>query len=88
MSIITFLFAIIIFILLFGVSIINFILRLLFGGGRRSSSSPSQQQQRTQSQTNNKKQKMSDPVQRKKIFDKDDGEYVDFEEVKEDSEDK
>lgn len=78
--ILTFLFVVII-IFVFGISIINALLRALFGFGRRtnpSSSSKNAQQKKTATQ-----EKVNDPVQRKKIFDKSEGEYVEFEEIEE-----
>lgn len=84
MSILSFFFFLIIILLVFGFSIIGSIFRLIFGGGRRQESrraySTSQNSESRKTYTN--PQPNND---RKKIFDKDDGEYVDFEEVKEDS---
>lgn len=72
-------FFIIIIVLVFGLSIIGGILRLLFGIGRKVSGRPNHFEE----EESGAKAENSEP-KRKKIFDKDDGEYVDFEEVKED----
>lgn len=78
------LFLIIILAILFiGVGIIGTIVRALFGGKRQSSASAGNHtswgnQQRQQEQILRK----GDQPKHKKIFSKEDGEYVDFEEVK------
>lgn len=86
------LFVIIIAVLFIGLSIIGAILRGLFGMGRRKSASSDSD---THSSGGNRQYHTSDSgdgiqpeegelhINRKKIFTKDDGEYVDFEEVKE-----
>ena len=83
-----FFFLIIIIVLIFGLSIISGILRLLFGFGRKSSSqhTQSRNQQNTYHQEDKKEDAGNTPSSRnhKKLFDKDEGEYVDFEEVKDD----
>lgn len=81
-----------------GLSIVGAILRAVFGIGRRSSSrskqarsgEPNQQpyrpNQNSQPSSDNEEELFSEETARgkhKKIFSKDDGEYVDFEEVKE-----
>lgn len=87
-------------IILFGLSIVGAILRAIFGFGRSSSSRPRQtgynnssQQQRsgynsvTNNSSGNAEEVVTDnnkPHRHKKIFSKDEGEYVDFEEIKED----
>ena len=79
MSILGFLFFIIVGVFILGFSIIGNILRAIFGLGKRTTTSSSSQQ--TNSSQQSRKQKVSDPVQRKKLFDKDEGEYVEYEEV-------
>lgn len=74
-----FFFIIIIIILVFGISIISGVLRLLFGFGRKTTRNSNNHQSGQQE----KPQSTSSP-KHKKIFDKEDGEYVDFEEVKDD----
>lgn len=88
MSFLGLLFFIIIFILIIGVSVVVSVLRAIFGLGKRrgtsyqrpnanSSQSSSQRQQQS-------KQTVNDPQkEHKKVFDKNEGEYVEFEEVKE-----
>lgn len=69
-----FLFFIVIFILIVGLIIISTVLgfvRSIFSFGKRST-----QSQGTQSQTHEQ------PTSKSKIFDKSEGEYVDYEEVK------
>lgn len=84
MSILSFFFFLLILLLVFGFSIIGSIFRFIFGGGKRQESrraySTSQNNESSKTYTNAQPNN-----NRKKIFDKDDGEYVDFEEVKEDS---
>lgn len=78
-------FFIIIIVLIFGLSIISGILRLLFGfGRRRSGGNKRQKEQQNSSHSNEGSDTLKSDVQqnRKKIFDKNEGEYVDFEEVK------
>lgn len=87
-------------IVLFGLSIIGTILRAIFGLGRGPSSRPrqagygnsSQQRSSYNSATNhssgNAEGAAADnnkPHRHKKIFSEDEGEYVDFEEIKEDN---
>ena len=86
-------------IVIFGLSIVGFILRAIFGLGRGSSSrtkqarsgQTGQQQHRpsynqnTDSRADNEEEifaENSPRTKHKKIFTQDDGEYVDFEEVK------
>ena len=86
-------------IVIFGLSIVGFILRAIFGLGRGSSSRTkqtnsgqnNQQQSRPgytqniENSTENEEENISEHKQKtkhKKIFTQDDGEYVDFEEVK------
>ena len=101
MHILLFIFVFIIAIVVFGLSIVGFLLRAIFGIGRHSSSSSSSRSrqstsgyndgqqnygQRTQRPTDNEEERYSENAQgkkHKKIFTQDDGEYVDFEEIKE-----
>ncbi|WP_321519961.1 DUF4834 family protein [uncultured Bacteroides sp.] len=71
-------FFIIILVLVIGLSIVSGILRFIFGIGRKAgfhSSSFGGEEPA---------QKAEPEPKHKKIFDKDDGEYVDYEEIKED----
>lgn len=79
-SIFGFILIFIIFIILFGVSVIASILRALFGFGRKSTFRTSQGQRQTEE--DRAEQEAAQP--KKKIFEKTEGEYVDFEEIKED----
>lgn len=99
MHILLFILLFIIAIVVFGLSIVGFLLRAIFGIGRRSSSSRPKQaesgrsatgqqsyNQGTQNPTDNEEEIYSENVagkRHKKIFTQDDGEYVDFEEIKE-----
>ena len=79
-----FLFIIIIAVLIIGLSLIGSIFRALFGFGKRPAS---RQANRAASANQSKEENHSSPneevsPQHKKIFSKDDGEYVDFEEIK------
>lgn len=94
-----FLFIIIIAILLIGLSIIGTVLRSIFGlGGRRTSSNSGPYQKGNGNYQpggysyNDNRQSSEEEVQaeegeirprHKKLFSKDEGEYVDFEEIKE-----
>ncbi|WP_294606347.1 DUF4834 family protein [uncultured Bacteroides sp.] len=91
-----FLFIIIVVILVIGLSIIGTVLRSIFGLGKRRTSSGSyqngggysfsgNQQQNSSSQANEEATSSEDVIHRKhkKLFTKDEGEYVDFEEIKE-----
>ena len=95
MHILLFILIFIIAIFVFGLSIIGFILRTIFGLGRGSSSRPKQTESgRTSQQDHSQRDRRSNndeeeiysenvPEKRhKKIFTQDDGEYVDFEEIK------
>ena len=84
MSILGFLFFILIAIFVLGASILNSILRAIFGFGKRSNPSSNN----TQSKETNQNENMADnSAKRKKLFDKNEGEYVEFEEVKDTAED-
>ena len=92
-----FLFIIIVVILVIGLSIIGTVLRTIFGlGGKRrngggsyqsggSYSFSGDQQQDASSQSNGETTSSGNDIHRKhkKLFSKDEGEYVDFEEIKE-----
>lgn len=89
-----FLFIILIAVLVIGLSIVGTVLRAVFGfGRRRTSSGPTAQRtyRTTQTERNqpNEDTKSEETINdgasngHKKIFSKDDGEYIDFEEVKE-----
>ena len=69
---------IIILVIVFGLSIISGILRLLFGIGRKAGFHS------TSFGGEEPAHKAEPEPKHKKIFDKDDGEYVEFEEIKED----
>ncbi|MBP1614782.1 MAG: hypothetical protein H6Q13_2230 [Bacteroidetes bacterium] len=75
MYILGFLFIIVIFIFVLGLSIVGSILRVLFGFGKRSSST----RQTTNREETEEQQK--EQSKHKKLFGEDEGEYVDFEEV-------
>lgn len=99
LHILGFLFIIIIAILVIGLSIIGSVFRSIFGlGGRRSSgtyqkgsgnyqsggySYNDRQQQSDSSATDSSAGTGRKPSKRKKLFTEDEGEYVDFEEIKE-----
>lgn len=81
-SIFGFLFIILIIILMFGISIVSSVLKAIFGLGKRTSphtASAGAERQREARTENTNSQTV-----RKKIFEKDEGEYVDFEEIKDD----
>ena len=90
------LFLVLLFIIAIGGSIIRGILNLLFGrtfrqsygtprgGGSRTHADQSRQSDHHSSRQSQSQQSApSDGKRREKIFDKTDGEYVDFEEIKE-----
>lgn len=98
MHILLFILIFIIAIVVFGLSIIGFLFRTIFGIGGRSSSRSRQYESGTHTRqqdynqhsrtTNDDKEEIfsenaAPPKKRKKIFTKEDGEYVDYEEVKE-----
>lgn len=91
-----FLFVIIVAVLVIGLSIIGSVLRTIFGGGEKHRpSSGSQHSGRGYSYSGNRQQTSSArpegdtpreedaPRKHRKLFSKDEGEYVDFEEIKE-----
>lgn len=77
MYILGFLFIIVIFIFVLGLSIVGSILRVLFGFGKRSSSA----RQTTNREEEEKQKEQNEQPKHKKLFGEDEGEYVDFEEV-------
>lgn len=77
MYILGFLFIIVIFIFVLGLSIVGSILRVLFGFGKRSSSA----RQTTNWEEEEKQKEQNEQPKHKKLFGEDEGEYVDFEEV-------
>ena len=87
MHILLFILFFIIAIIVFGLSIVGFLLRTIFGIGRRSSSShhgkTGQSQQSYNQGSYNSNDDEEEILSEKKIFTQDDGEYVDFEEIKE-----
>lgn len=100
MHILLFILIFIIAIIFFGLSIIGFLLRSIFGIGHRMSSSTQRPHtasgrttagdqdygQNTRNAADNREESYSGNVsgrKHKKIFTQDDGEYVDFEEIKE-----
>ena len=87
-----FLFIIFIVILVVGLTIVGSVLRAIFGFGRRRPASSKGTQTHTYRTTHAENRQASDSeetikeqadAKHKKIFTKDEGEYVDFEEVKE-----
>lgn len=73
-------FFIILFVLILGVTIITTIIRALFRRNKNSyyNGNPYNQQQTTHTDSENH---IDGKPKRKKVFDKEEGEYVDFEEV-------
>lgn len=83
MSILGFLFFIVVIILVAGLSVISSILRAIFGIGKRKDTGPGQSQTNSQKTYGNNKDTVQDNgKKREKYFDKNEGEYVDFEEIK------
>ncbi len=88
-----FIFFFVLIVLVLGVAVLSKIIRTVFGLGRRmtgSSSAQSHSQNQRSSSSNHRSSDNDESQQsarntsgRKKIFDSDEGEYVDFEEVKE-----
>ncbi|MEG2514503.1 MAG: DUF4834 family protein [Bacteroidaceae bacterium] len=76
-----FILILIVIVLIIGLSLIGGILKLLFGFGRKRT----YQQQNPHENRRDSQPSSDTPIQKtKKVFDKDEGEYVDFEEIKED----
>lgn len=81
MPIFGFILFVLLFIFVFGFSIIAGIVKAIFGIGRNK---PANGRDKG-SQSNNREYPQSDDTdKRKKIFDKNEGEYVDYEEIKDD----
>ncbi|NDV83053.1 DUF4834 family protein [Bacteroides sp. 51] len=83
LSFLGFIFFFVLIIIVFGLTIISGVLRALFGFGKRNSSnrSTSSSDGTSHSTHENKKGNAQDTPKRKKLFDDDEGEYVDFEET-------
>lgn len=79
-SILGFFFIIILIILIFGLSIISSIFRVFFGLGKKGSKSSNRNY--SNQQTSSRQETVYEQKKHKKIFDNDEGEYVDFEEIK------
>ena len=75
-----FIFIFILLIIIMGVSILNRIIRFVFGFGKKSTT---KQQTYNSSQGEQQERKRTpNRTDKRKIFSKDEGEYVDFEEIK------
>ncbi|MDR0658330.1 MAG: DUF4834 family protein [Mediterranea sp.] len=83
-SFLGFIFFFILIVLFFGLTIISGILRALFGFGRRPSSSTRPSSDGSGPTHENKKGNVRNTPKRKKLFEDNEGEYVEFEEVKKD----
>lgn len=84
LGILGFFFIVILLILVMGVSILSRVIRFVFGFGKKSTTQ--QRQQQTYHSAQGKQQeskKASKGANKGKIFSKDEGEYVEFEEIKE-----
>lgn len=84
------LFIVLIFFMLFlllGVSFLRGLKNLFFGGSNRDRQNRQRQYNEQQSDRRQNRQQPNNSASRKKIFTKDVGEYVDYEEVKEDKTD-
>ena len=89
-----FLFIIVIAVIIIGLALVGSVLRAIFGLGKRSSASGSRSQNSTHSnsgqryyrptQANDKEEIITDTGanKHKKLFDDNEGEYVDYEEIK------
>lgn len=85
LSFLGFIFFFVLIIIFFGLTILSGILRALFGFGRRNSSSARSSSANEGKHTReNKKRNARNTPKRKKVFDDDEGEYVEFEEIKKD----
>lgn len=89
-AILGFLLVIIVSILVIVFSVISGILRVLFGFGRKQryqtgTAGDDYRNKSGKTSSSDSAENYTTQNQRKKIFDKDDGEYVDFEEVKDES---
>ena len=85
-SFIGFIFFFILIILILGLSLVGRLLRTIFGLGRRPTDQPdsSHTHSASSSSANGGQNKSSNSPKRKKIFEDNEGEYVEFEEIKED----
>lgn len=82
LSFLGFVFFFVLIIIFFGLTIISGVLRALFGFGKRTSTrSTSSNSEANDSTYSNKKRNEQDSPKRKKLFDDDEGEYVEFEEM-------
>ncbi|MDR0428142.1 MAG: DUF4834 family protein [Dysgonamonadaceae bacterium] len=77
-----FIFLLIVFLLIFGISIIQGIIRFLFGGFSNQSSKTREKNYNDSKSTNQRNTDQSFRSQSKKIIDSDEGEYIEFEEIK------
>ncbi len=76
-----FLFLLVLIVLVSGLILLSSIIRSLLGFGRRSTTNDIPHNKRKRTPPHNGTQVHESTHKRKKIFDKDEGEYVDFEEV-------
>lgn len=90
MSILGFFFLIILILVVFGFSILTSIIKVFFGLGKRTSNrqrntytNPNQPNSSTRNNSAGATHSQPPPQNHKKVFSKDEGEYVEFEEVKE-----
>jgi len=83
LSFLGFVFFFVLIIIFFGLTILSGILRALFGFGRRNSSSTRSSSTNNEGNyTNeNKRGNARNTPKRKKVFDDDEGEYVEYEEI-------
>ncbi|KAA6307976.1 hypothetical protein EZS27_040349 [termite gut metagenome] len=85
MSILIFFFIFIIALILLGLSLISSILRAIFGifgiRHRTASATGKQEQSHTQTTKDNRTTRKEGRYKKKKLIQKDEGEYVDFEEI-------
>lgn len=84
LSFLGFIFFFVLIIIVFGLTIISGVLRALFGFGKRNNSSTrstSSNNGTNHSTFESQKRNAHDTPKRKKLFDDDEGEYVDFEET-------
>lgn len=87
-SFLGFIFFFVLIIIFFGLIIIGGVLRALFGFGKRNSSTRSTSNGKAYNSTHtHKKGNAQDTPKRKRLFDDDEGEYVEFEEVEKEDED-
>jgi hypothetical protein len=81
-SFLGFIFLFVLILIFFGLTIISGILRALFGLGRRRSSSERPATDGSGRTHENKKGNVRNTPKRKKLFKDNEGEYVDFEEIR------